>query len=118
MSDFIYEYFISIVLFITLLVLSLIVLFDSDSNYKYIKNVEAIVIEKEYVPKDIGLMPNGKTVIPITHPEEFNVMVEYKDISLTEIFNNEELYNKYEVGDRLIVKLYKLGNKYKIELKD
>lgn len=41
----------------------------------------------------------GKIMVPMYHPEEYNVYVQYAEVE--EGFDNEDLFNQYEKGDNI-----------------
>lgn len=80
--------------------------------------VDAVVVDKNFVPSStyVTLMPNGKTVMPVTHhrSEEFNVTVEYEGNSFT--IDSRVIYSSLEIGESIQVykvDVYKKDGTYK-----
>lgn len=72
--------------------------------------VDAVVIEKDYDEAKITyktVTKNGKTTKKaVREPEEYEVTIKYKDIEKE--IEDEDLYNRVEVGDTLLV-IYEQG---------
>lgn len=76
-------------------------------------NVVGKVVDKEYISGYTSFTMSGRVVVPSYHPEEYNVYVQYKDVS--EVFDDKKLFNRYKVNSKIpLVLIRKLDNKNKI----
>ena len=71
--------------------------------------VTAVVVEKDYrasyttyYPMKVGKVT---TMMPQVHPEKHYVTVQYED--MTEIFEDEDLYDRVEKGEQVEIYLYR-----------
>lgn len=71
---------------------------------------EGIITGKEYQPAHTTLMPiyNGKTVmiVPQSHPEEYIFLISFVETESTEEIEfcvTENIYNEYEIGDKIVI---------------
>ena len=84
------------------------------------QTVKACITRKHFNPPSswTSVVSIGKTIVPITHtvPEEYNLYVEYKGLTLK--IDNKDLYNNLEVGDSIKVTYTQEINKETGEVKD
>lgn len=67
-------------------------------RYEY-EEVTATVINKEYTAGWVQIQRLGKTKVPINHLAKYEVTIQYRDYTHT--FDNEAIYNSYEMGDQI-----------------
>ena len=96
----------------------LVAVFIEVSNIKYVEQpVEAVVINKEYVPSRMytTIISTGKSCMPVIHhtSPEHKLIVDYQ--GLHDTINSEELYNALKVGDSIKMILVKKYTKDKNE---
>lgn len=90
------------------------------SKEEYIKDVKVTVINKQYIPEQIDMvpmyMPDGSFIYTSNvNPAEYNITVKYDDIDLIQTFNDKILYDNYNENDEINVMLYKQGDNYKLK---
>lgn len=90
--------------------------FKNKYAYEYVKDVECVVIDKNYKPSYTTIQttslpkPDGTISIEnrtVVHPARYDIKVKYEELNLKNTFDNSSLYDKYEVGDKINLKLYK-----------
>lgn len=83
-----------------------------------IEEVSATVSDKQHKSSYVQIIPTGKTTTIITHPEEWDIMITYQD--LTQKIDNKNIYDALNVKDKVIVNkitwIKKNGTIYKVEL--
>lgn len=104
------------ILISVLLVFSLLLLTGCGVEYKYIKEVDCVVIGKKY--EDSYFLPmtqtsvdfNGNvttTIVNQYYSEEFYTYLYYEELDLSATFRDEGSYNQYNEGDIVKMGLYK-----------
>lgn len=93
---------ISIPIIIAVVLLGIVV-YD-EINTRYVEQpVEAVIINKEYVPSRTytSFVSTGKTTMPVFHytSPDYNIYIEYNNLH-TKI-DSQELYNCLKVGDSI-----------------
>lgn len=83
--------------FILLVMVMTVFLSGCVDHYEY-KKVEATVTGKHYHPAWISTVKSGKSTIPITHPAQSVVSLEYG--KYTTNVDNKALYDSCKVGDK------------------
>ena len=59
--------------------------------------VNPCVINKEHINSYTIIISTGKSCVPITYSEKYNITFKYKDVITT--INNEQLYNQINIGE-------------------
>lgn len=108
---------------LTIIAIGLSTVLCGCAKYELVGEVEATVTNKEHsesyttmVPMTI---PSGKTLTTVmrsqTHPEKYNVEVNYKDMHTT--IDDKRLYKTVKIGDKLKVNHYISKDKKKEKIR-